>query len=50
MKGYCPPRVSILLSKIVGLKEDTFGLYLIFNYLSPSLKKASSKSAKRLIG
>jgi hypothetical protein len=43
--GYFPPRVSILLSKIVDLKEATLGLYLIFKERSPSDKKASSKSA-----
>jgi hypothetical protein len=37
--------VSILLSKTVDLKLDTFGLNLIFNCLSPSYKNASSKSA-----
>jgi hypothetical protein len=37
--------VSILLSIKVFLKEETLGLYLIFNCRSPSYKKICSKSA-----
>jgi hypothetical protein len=37
--------VSIFVSKIFFLKEDTFGLNLIFNCKLPSYKKQSSKSA-----
>ena len=45
MKGCFPPIVSTLVSIIVFLKEDTFGLYFNFNCCLPSNKNASSKSA-----
>ena len=31
--------------KDINLKDEIFGLYLIFNWRFPSYKKASSKSA-----
>ena len=45
MKGCLLPKVSVLDSNKVVLKEETFGLNLIFNCLTPSNKNACSKSA-----
>ena len=41
--GYLLPIVVFLLSNTVVLKEEILGLNLIFNCLSPSYKKLSSK-------
>jgi hypothetical protein len=42
IKGYLLPIVVFFDSKTTVLKEETFGLNLIFNCFSPSNKKASS--------
>jgi hypothetical protein len=45
-KGYLLPKVSALVSNKFVFTLPIFGLYLIFNWRSPSYKKASSKSEK----